>query len=79
MSYSLAKDFKNLKKIHERGFELSREEIDVLIQHVENLYERLECNFAFNSKGDRVEFLPGTIPDGIECRDETIKGYKNGR
>lgn len=39
----------------------------------ERLHERLEDNFAFNSNGERVAFEPGTIPDGIECRDETIR------
>lgn len=40
---------------------------------VERLSERLENNRMFNADGERVEVEPGTIPDGIECRDETIR------
>lgn len=38
------------------------------------LHERLEDNFAWDSNGNRVEHEPGSIPDGIACRDETIRG-----
>lgn len=37
------------------------------------LHERLEDNHVFDINGNRIEREPGTIPDGIECRDETIK------
>lgn len=75
-AYALAANFKSLKKIHEKGFDLSRDEIDILIQHVENLYERLECNHLFDSNSNRIERMPGSIPDGIECRDATISNFK---
>lgn len=48
-------------------------EVARLREENERLHERLEDNFAFNVHGERVAFEPGTIPDGIECRDETIK------
>jgi hypothetical protein len=37
-------------------------------------YTRLEANFYYNTKGERCPCKPGEIPDGIACRDETIKG-----
>ena len=39
----------------------------------ERLNERLENNHVYNFKGEREEVEPGTFPDGIECRDETIR------
>lgn len=40
------------------------------------LRERLEMDFAWqlvDGKMTRVEVEPGSIPDGIDCRDETIR------
>lgn len=37
------------------------------------LHTRLEDNFCYDIKGNRVEVEAGSIPDGITCRDETIK------
>jgi hypothetical protein len=37
-------------------------------------HTRLEANFYFDNGGDRIDCEPGEIPDGIACRDETIKG-----
>jgi len=37
------------------------------------LHERLEDNRTYTGDGQRIEHEPGTIPDGIFCRDETIK------
>lgn len=45
-------------------------------REIERMQERLECNHAFrlvDGKMQRVEVEPGSIPDGIECRDETIR------
>ena len=41
---------------------------------IERLNERLENNHVYNTSGERVDVCPGSIPDGISCRDETIKG-----
>lgn len=43
---------------------------------IDGLNTRLENNFAFRTVDDvmtRIVVVPGTIPDGIECRDETIR------
>jgi hypothetical protein len=43
---------------------------------VGQLQERLEMNHAWqmvDGEMVRVEVEPGSIPDGIECRDETIR------
>ncbi len=37
------------------------------------LHTRLEDNFCFDAKGNRNDVEPGSIPDGIACRDETIR------
>ncbi len=47
-----------------------------LAQEVERLNERLENNHLYEHKDGqmvRVEVSPGSIPDGIDCRNETIK------
>jgi len=36
-------------------------------------YTRLEANFYIDGNGNRVACEVGSIPDGIACRDETIK------
>ena len=54
--------------IKEAAAELAR-----LREENARLHERLEDNHAFVN-GERVEVGPGFIPDGIACRDETIKG-----
>lgn len=48
-------------------------ETEQLRQRVKDLEERLECNHVYNHKGEREEVEPGSIPDGISCRDETIR------
>lgn len=47
-------------------------QVETLTAENTRLHTRLEDNFAFID-GKRVEMEPGSIPDGIECRDETIK------
>lgn len=42
-------------------------------EEIDRLNERLENNHMFDAQGGRVDVEPGSIPDGIECRDETIK------
>ena len=37
------------------------------------LHERLEDSFYFNAFGKRIEVKLGSIPDGISCRDVTIR------
>lgn len=39
----------------------------------ERLHDRLEDNVMGDGHGNLVPCEPGSIPDGIECRDETIK------
>lgn len=50
---------------------------DALMKEAANaiaaLHERLEDSYYFDWEGNRVECAPGSIPDGISCRDETIK------
>lgn len=51
-------------------------EIDRLRAEVARLHERLEDNHWFehvDGEMVRVDVEPGSVPDGIECRDETIK------
>ncbi len=48
---------------------LLREAADAL----DALHDRLEMRHAYNGDGERIDVAPGSIPDGIECRDETIK------
>jgi hypothetical protein len=38
------------------------------------LHERLEDSAVTDMKGNRIAVAPGSIPDGIECRDQTIRG-----
>lgn len=40
---------------------------------VEQLHDRLEDNYYFDHEGHMVRCEPGSIPDGISCRDETIR------
>lgn len=49
------------------------DELAAVNQRNAELNERLENNHAFNVHGERIEVEPGSIADGIECRDETIK------
>ena len=44
-----------------------------LEKEIAALHERLEDNRAYDVDGKRIEVKPGSIPDGIYCRDETIK------
>lgn len=42
----------------------------------ERLHTRLEDNFCWqsvNGKWVKIAVEPGSMPDGIECRDETIR------
>lgn len=42
----------------------------------ERLHTRLEDNYCWqtvNGKWVKIAVEPGSIPDGIECRDETIR------
>jgi hypothetical protein len=48
-------------------------EITRLRAELATLHERLEDNRTYTGDGQRIEHEPGTIPDGIFCRDETIK------
>lgn len=47
-------------------------EINSQAEEIERLNERLENNHVYDSDGNRVDVEPGSIPDGIACRDETI-------
>ena len=40
---------------------------------IARLHERLEDNYAFNDKGERVPMEPSESTDGIACRDATIR------
>lgn len=51
-------------------------ELDRLRAEVARLHERLEDNHVFELRDGemvRVEVEPGSLPDGIDCRNETIK------
>jgi hypothetical protein len=48
--------------------------INSLERELAEAHTRLEANFYYNTKGERCPCKPGEIPDGIACRDETIKG-----
>jgi len=52
-------------------------DLAALLEENERLHERLEDNHVFlrNADGEMVreDVAPGSIPDGIECRDATIK------
>src|SRR5882672_5933892 len=57
-------------------YEKAATAIRALAQENERLHERLEDNHEFqliDGKMTRIEVAPGSIPDGIECRDKTIK------
>jgi hypothetical protein len=40
---------------------------------IERLHERLENNRYYDKDGNRVDCKPGSIPDGTDARDETIR------
>lgn len=48
-------------------------ELDRLRAENEALHTRLEDNFCFDAEGNRKVVKPGSIPDGIECRNATIR------
>ncbi len=45
-------------------------------EEIKRLHTRLEDNFAFDKDGNKISVEPGSIPDGIACRDETIRGLE---
>jgi hypothetical protein len=50
--------------------------LDECAAEIERLRERLEMTHAWqfiDGQETRIEVEPGSIPDGIECRDETIR------
>lgn len=47
--------------------------IDSRDAEIERLHERLEDNRVYDLDGNRIAVKPGSIPDGIDARDETIK------
>ena len=54
------------------------QELGAAITRIKELETRLEMNFAWKIDEDtgnfvRIEVEPGSIPDGIDARDETIK------
>ena len=51
---------------------------DPWTKRVEQLETRLEMNFAFRD-GKRISVPAGSIPDGIDCREETIRGIEDQR
>lgn len=51
----------------------ARIENALLREEIARLHERLEDNHVFDGDGSRIEVEPGSIPDGIEARDTTIK------
>jgi hypothetical protein len=50
--------------------------LDAALAEVELLNTRLERNYAFDKDGNRIQVKPGDVPDGIDCRDETIRGLQ---
>lgn len=44
---------------------------EVLVSIIKELQDRLEMGFAYNAKGEQIECKD--IPDGITCRDITIR------
>lgn len=47
--------------------------LDEAALEIERLHERLEDNYYFDAQGNRISCEPGSIPDGIECRDQLIR------
>lgn len=47
--------------------------LDEAASEIARLRERLEIGYAFDSNGNCVEIDPNAHPDGIECRDATIR------
>lgn len=68
-----------LRRTAESSFILTGEQRELLraaADEIERLMDRLEMRHVWQSidgKMTRVSVEPGSIPDGIECRDETIK------
>lgn len=50
----------------------ARTDVPALIAEIRRLQDRLEMRHAW-CNGERLEVEPGSIPDGIDCRDETIR------
>lgn len=48
------------------------EHLNTADKEIERLRERLEMTHAYDATRKRVAVEPGSIPDGIDCRDETI-------
>jgi hypothetical protein len=46
--------------------------LDEAAGELERLHQRLEDSHYVDNAGNRVACEPGSIPDGIECRDTTI-------
>jgi len=51
-------------------------ELEELQQENKRLHIRLEDSHAWDKNGNRIDVEPGSIPDGIDCRDETIRLLK---
>ncbi len=76
MSDDLEKRLRGLSRGEHSDHTIGEEAADELARlRAENarLHTRLEDNFCFDAKGNRNDVEPGSIPDGIECRDETIR------
>lgn len=54
----------------------SRYHVTAVLREIDKLYKRLEMTTAYmrkDGKTVRISVEPYSIPDGISCRDETIK------
>lgn len=59
--------------VNPRAAAAALERIEALEADVAELHERLEDNRVYDGEGNRIDVEPGSIPDGIDCRNETIK------
>jgi hypothetical protein len=63
--------------------EEAKAELSRLTARVAELEARLEMNFAFepdgNGGGRKIAVTSGSVPDGIECRNETISALEASR
>lgn len=71
-------DYKELFSLYPQEFfdhlrEQDKGHMADLEREVDYLHDRLEDNRAYDFEGNVIQVKPGSIPDGIECRDETIK------
>jgi len=71
-------DYRELFSLYEQElFDRLREQDKGYVADLERandyLHDRLEDNRVYDFEGNIIQVKPGSVPDGIECRDETIK------